>query len=107
MSQTTGVILAMGATTIVNRTVFQSEPMDWRIPIATGLLAVGFSLAERAYPQGAEILAWTTFLTTLVTRVDPKVPSPAESALAWWKSSNSSSGTSAPRSSGGAGSREV
>lgn len=97
MSQTTGVILAMGATTVVNRTVFQGEPMDWRIPIATGLLAVGFSLGERAYPQGAEILAWTAFLTTLITRVDPKVPSPAESALAWWRSSGSGSG-------GGAGS---
>jgi len=114
MSQTTGVILAMGATTVVNRTVFQGEPMDWRIPIATGLLAVGFSLAERAYPQGAEILAWTTFLTTLITRVDPKVPSPAESALAWWKqtspksSSNGRPGTpGGTRTTGQSGSMEA
>lgn len=84
MSQTTGPILAVGAITIVNRSVFHAQPMDWRVPVATGLAAIGFSLAERVWPQGAEILAWTALLTVLITRTDPKVPSPAESAVAWW-----------------------
>lgn len=84
MSQTTGVILATGAITIVNQTVFHDEPMDWRVPIATGLAAVGFSIAERAFPQGTQILAWTAFLTVLLTRTDKKIPSPVESALDWW-----------------------
>lgn len=84
MSKTIGPILATGTVTIVNRSVFHSEPMDWRVPIATGLAAVGFSLAEKAWPVGAEILAWTTLLTVLITRTDPKVPSPTESALKWW-----------------------
>lgn len=84
VSKTTGVVLATGALTIANRTVFNGQPMDWRVPIATGLAAVGFSLAERAWEQGAVILAWSAFLTVLMARVDPKVPSPAESASAWF-----------------------
>lgn len=85
MSKTTGPVLATGALTVANQTVFHNQPMDWRVPIATGLAAIGFSLAEKAWPQGAEILAWTALVTVLVTRINPKVPSPAESALAWWK----------------------
>lgn len=84
MSQTTGPVLAMGAITIVNRTVFNSQPMDWRVPIATGLLAVAADLGERVWPKGAQLLVWTGLVAVLLTRVDPAVPSPAESALAWW-----------------------
>jgi hypothetical protein len=84
VSKTTGVIIATGGITLVNRTVFNAQPMDWRIPIATGLAAVGFSLAERVWSQGAVIIAWTGLLTLLLTRTDPRVPSPTESALAWY-----------------------
>ncbi|MER7953062.1 hypothetical protein ABTY59_37355 [Streptomyces sp. NPDC096079] len=89
MSQTTGIILATGAVTVANQTVFHDQPMDWRVPVATGLAAVGFSLAERAWPQGAKVLAWTTLLTVLLTRTQASVPSPVESALEWWKKSGS------------------
>lgn len=85
MSATTGPILATGALTVVNRAVFNNQPIDWRVPIATGLAAIGFGLFERVSPDLAKILAWTTFLTVLLTRLDPKVPSPVESALNWWK----------------------
>lgn len=84
MSRTTGVILATGAVTIANETIFTDEGMDWRVPIATGLAAVGFSLAEKAWPQGANILAWTVLLTVMFTRTKSNVPSPVESALKWW-----------------------
>jgi hypothetical protein len=84
MSKTTGPVLALGLITIANRTVFNDQPMDWRVPIATGLAAVGFNFAERVWPDGAVILAWTALLTVLLTRTDPKVPSPTESALTWW-----------------------
>jgi hypothetical protein len=83
MSKTTGPVLAVGAITIVNQTVFHEQPLDWRIPIATGLAAIGFSLAERAFPQGAVILAWTAVISVLFTRFN-NVPSPTESALAWY-----------------------
>lgn len=87
MSKTTGPVLAIGAVTIANSAVFHGQPMDWRVPIATGLAAIGFSMAERVWPQGAEILAWTALLTVLLTRTNPKVPSPVESAVAWFNKS--------------------
>lgn len=87
MSRTTGPILATGAITVVNQSVFHGQPVDWRVPVATGLAALGFNLVEKAWPAGAEILAWTTLLTVLLTRTSPNVPSPTESALAWWNSS--------------------
>lgn len=90
MSKTTGVVLATGGITIVNQTIFHNQPMDWRVPVATGIAAVGFSLAEKVWPAGAEILAWSAFLTLLLSRTNPKVPSPAESAAAWF---NTSGGT--------------
>lgn len=87
MSRTTGPVIALGAVTVANRTVFNDQPMDWRIPIATGLMAVGANLVERAAPELAEVLVWTALLAVLVTRVETGVPSPVESALAWWKKS--------------------
>jgi len=66
--------------------------MDWRVPVATGLAAMGFGLAERVWPKGAAILAWTVFGTVLLTRTQPNVPSPVESALSWWNKSGGSGG---------------
>ena len=85
MSQTTGPILAVGAVTVANNVIFHDEPMDWRVPVATGLAAIGFSMAERVWPKGAQILAWTALATVLLTRTKSNVPGPVESALAWWR----------------------
>lgn len=82
--KTTGPILAVGAVTVANQSLFHGRPVDWRVPIATGLAAIGFGLAERAWPKGAEILAWTALLTVLLTRTSPNIPSPSESAVAWF-----------------------
>jgi hypothetical protein len=101
MSKTTGVVLAMGGVTIVNNTVFHNQPMNWRIPVATGLAAVGFSAAERAWPTGAQILAWTAFLTVMLTRVNPHIPSPVESAIDWWNQNNSSASSPSAKKPGG------
>lgn len=106
MSKTTGPVLALGAVTIVNKTVFNEEPMDWRVVVATGLLAVGFNLVERLASDAAEVLAWTALLASLVTRLDPAVPSPVESALRWWDAGKSSRGNGGSAPSG-PGSMEV
>lgn len=84
MSKTLGPIIALGAVTMVNQSVFHDEPVDWRVPVATGLAAIGFSLAERVSPEAALILAWTALVTVLITRTDPNVPSPTESAVTWF-----------------------
>jgi hypothetical protein len=84
MGQTTGPILAVGAITIFNQTVLNSKPIDWRIPIATGFLAGGFSILEKANPQFAKGIAWIALITVLIARVDPRTPAPIETLLKYW-----------------------
>lgn len=84
MAKSTGPIIAVGLIAIVNRTVFNSKPMDWRIPIATGIAASVLGLIEKASPDMAMGIAYLTLVTVTLTRVDPSVPSPAESALSWF-----------------------
>jgi len=78
-----GPILATGLISTVNRTVFNHEDMDWRILPATGLAAVGFSLFEKVWKEGAVILSWTVLATVLLTRINNQT-SPVENALKWW-----------------------
>ncbi|MGW2795177.1 hypothetical protein ACWC9H_35370 [Streptomyces sp. NPDC001251] len=84
MSATTGPMLAVGAITVANQSIFHDEPVDWRVPIAAGFAAMGFSLFERSMPDLARVLAWGTVAAVLLTRTNPKVPSPVESFLDWW-----------------------
>lgn len=84
MAASTGPILAVGTLTLANRVVFNSRPMDWRIPIATALAAALFAGAERAVGPVAVRAAYLALVTTVFVRVDPAVPAPAESALRWF-----------------------
>lgn len=85
MSATTGPVLAIGAITMANRSLLHDKPVDWRIPVATGLAAVLFSGAERVWADGARMLAYTALVAVCLSRIDPDVPSPVESALQWWQ----------------------
>lgn len=84
MSETTGPILAIGAITMVNRSVFNDEEWDWRIPIATGISVGLFAALEKPMPKVAIGLAWLAVIGVTLGRVDPAVPSPAESAMQWF-----------------------
>jgi hypothetical protein len=84
MAATTGPILAVGAITLANQSVFHDKEVDWRVPIATGAAALAFSGLEKAFPDIARVLAWGTLTAVLLTRMDPSVPSPVESFLTWW-----------------------
>lgn len=84
MSATTGPILAVGGITLFNQTVLNKQPIDWRVPVATGFLAGGFALFEKANAKFATGVAWIALLTVLLARVNPKVPSPVESLLKYW-----------------------
>lgn len=100
MAQTTGPILAIGAITLANQSVFHDEDVDWRIPIATGLAAGMFTLAEKAWPEGAKGIAWVALISVLFVRLNPSVPSPVESALKWWESGSAGkTGKFAPKDS--------
>lgn len=86
MAQTTGPILAMGAVTLTNAVIVHGRPMDWRIPIATGFTAGLFALLEKGAPGFAKGLAWLAFAAVLMVRVQPDVPTPAETIVAYWES---------------------
>lgn len=87
MSSTTGLVLAVGGITIVNRTIFNGQPWEWKVPIATGIAAVMFSGVETFIgPELPRALAMMALVAVTMSRVDPSVPSPAESALKWWNS---------------------
>jgi hypothetical protein len=79
MAKSTGPILAIGGITVANQVLLNNKPMDWRIPIATGVSAGLFALLERGWEQGAVALAWLGLVTILLVRIDPKTPAPMES----------------------------
>ena len=83
MAETTGPILATGAVTILNQTVLHGRPMDWRIPIATGVAVGFFALMEKGAPTATRMAAYGALITVLFTRING-VPSPTESFLSWW-----------------------
>jgi hypothetical protein len=91
MARSTGPILAIGAITIVNGTILHGQPMDWRIPIATGAAAAAFALMEHGWEQGTVGLAWLALVSVLFVRLKPTVPSPVESLLAFWEGAGRSS----------------
>ncbi|MFJ6530888.1 hypothetical protein ACIQMZ_37280 [Streptomyces longwoodensis] len=84
MAASTGPVLAIGGITLANRVVFNDRPMDWRVPVATAIAAVLFAGAERAVGRPAVAVAYLALITSVLARVDPSVPSPAESALRWF-----------------------
>ncbi|MEU0398354.1 hypothetical protein ABZ208_37550 [Streptomyces sp. NPDC006208] len=85
MAASTGPIIAIGAITMANRSVFNDEPVDWKVPVGTAMAALLFAGAERAVGQTMVRLAYLALITIVFARVDPKVPSPAESALSWFE----------------------
>lgn len=85
MGASTGVVLAIGAITIANRSIFEGDPIDMRVVAATGLGAIMFTLAENVVPPKLVVgLAYIGLVTVVLTRVDPTRKSPAENALAFW-----------------------
>jgi hypothetical protein len=86
VAASTGPILAIGVITLANRSVFNDEPVDWRVPVATTLAAVLFAGAERAVGKPAVWVAYLALVTITLARTDPEVPAPAESALKWFES---------------------
>lgn len=83
MARSTGPILAVGAITLGNETIVAGKPIDWKIPVATGIAASVLALAEHAWPEGAVALSWVALVAVLFVRLTPGVPAPAESFVKW------------------------
>lgn len=86
MARSTGPILAMGAITLANASLVHGKPVDWRIPVATGITAGIFALAESAIPDIVTGVAWLALFSVLFVRIQPDVPTPSETFLAYWES---------------------
>jgi predicted MFS family arabinose efflux permease len=85
MAQSTGTILAIGGITMANQTLFNGKPVDWRVPIATGMAALAFSAAETMVgPAVPKAVALVALVAVLFTEISPPTPSPVQSALTWW-----------------------
>ncbi len=79
MAQSTGIVLAIGGITIFNEVVLNNQPFTWKVPIATGIAALVFTGLEKVSPSLAVGIAWVALAAVTLTRVNPNVPSPAES----------------------------
>lgn len=86
MARTVGPVLAIGAITVANQTIVHGQPLNWRVPVATGIAAAAFALAEKGWEDGAVMLAYTALIAVLFVRIDPKTPAPVESFVTWWES---------------------
>lgn len=84
MAESTGPILAIGAVTMINQTILNGRPVDWRVPIATGAAAAAFALLERGWPGGVVPLAWLALVVSIFVRVDPDTPPPIEALDRFW-----------------------
>lgn len=84
MAASTGPVVAVGAITLANRSVFNNRPIDWKVPVGTAVAVGLFALLEKLAGQAAVALAWLALVAVVFTRVDPSVPSPAESAVNWF-----------------------
>jgi hypothetical protein len=90
MAASTGPVLAMGAITMINENVLHNQPVNWKIPVATGVLAGVMALLEHVSEPLATGLVWIGIAAVLLTRVNPKVPSPTESFATWWSTGKAS-----------------
>ena len=76
--KSTAPILITGAVTFVNKTIFAGQPIDWSIPVATGVAAVGFALAESAFGDVAPAVAWLAVAAVLLST--PSIGNPIVNA---------------------------
>lgn len=78
MAASTGPALAIGAVTLFNNVILNGHSFDWRIPVATGFVALGLAGLEHLSEPLAVGLAWLGLVAVIFTRVNPAVPAPAE-----------------------------
>jgi hypothetical protein len=82
--RSTGPLLAVGAVTVANQSIIGNDPIDWKVPIATGVAIGAFALLEKALPELAVGLSWLALVSVLFVRINGK-PSPTENLLKWWE----------------------
>jgi hypothetical protein len=85
VSKVIGPVLATGAITLANQSILGNKPVDWRIPVATGFVAITLSLLERPLPKLAQMMAWTMLVGVTFTEINDDQPAPVERLVTWWQ----------------------
>lgn len=83
MARSTGPILAVGAVTIVNKSLLAKEqqPIDFRVLIGTTIAAAGLALLERLSEGLAVGIAYVALVAVLFAELDKKAGAPANNLL--------------------------
>jgi hypothetical protein len=76
-------VLAIGGITLANELLLENKPMDWRVPIATGVVAGMFALLEKAWEDGAVALAYLALVSVLLVRLPGQKRAPIENLNVW------------------------
>jgi hypothetical protein len=81
MATSTAVVLAMGGIVLANEVLVNNKPLNFKVPLAIGLAALGLGVLEKAEPELAIGLAWMAFITAMVAPIGASKVSPVESIL--------------------------
>ena len=82
MAQAGNIILAVGAMTVTNDVLFNKQPMNWKVPIATAIGALMFTGFQSAAGEPAVLLAWLALVGSLL--YTPKTGKPLAVNLSNW-----------------------
>ena len=74
MAASTGIVLSMGAIVLANQVLVQHKPFNVKIALATGLLAIGLGVLDKASPELATGLALIAFVTAMVAPISGQSP---------------------------------
>ncbi len=81
MVRSTGPIITAGGITLASQVLAQNKPVDWRIPIATGMAAGFLALIEKLSESAAVGIAYMALITTMFLRPAKNKPAPIEAIL--------------------------
>ena len=82
MAASTGIVLAMGAIVLANDTIVNKRPLDFKVALATVVLALALAAVDKASPELATGIAAIAFATAMITPFGGRKP-PVQSLLGY------------------------
>jgi hypothetical protein len=82
VSATTGPVLVAGGISFVNQALINTQPVNWKIPLAAGFTAVALAGLEKVWPEGALAMAYMLVVGVLFIPISGK-PSPMENMVSF------------------------
>jgi hypothetical protein len=85
MAASTAPILAATAITVINHSVFNAHPLDWKVPLAGALAAAAFAGGEAALGRPVVLLSYLVVVGTLIATHPNSDPSFLDNLTKWSK----------------------